>query len=115
MSTEPSGTMHGWILRTNLRPFVAEIAEVIRCREDLTALTAGVDGSDADNDQWCTVVLDGDVRVEAHFARTTDGQLLVDVELDGLPEALEVRCAQLLDLCCRYHLVDASDSSSSTR
>ncbi|MFG3604647.1 hypothetical protein [Micromonospora chersina] len=42
-------------------------------------------------------MLDGQPRVEMHFAGTDD-QVLVDVELDGTDESFEIRAALLLDL-----------------
>ena len=30
--------MHGWILGSNLLPFIDRIAEIIQCRDDLTAI-----------------------------------------------------------------------------
>ncbi|MFE1292444.1 hypothetical protein [Streptomyces sp. NPDC058751] len=105
MRTEPRGTMHGWILGSNLLPFVQAIAGMTRCRDDLTAIATGVDRSDADDDDWFNVVIEGDSRVELFFAKAPDGDVLVDVELEGLNEILEIRCSQLLDICCQYRLV----------
>ncbi len=97
--------MHGWIRRANLLPFVETIADLIGSELNDGALTAGVEGSDADDDSWCTFVLDGQPRVEMRFARTrTDDTVLVDVELDGIGEPLEIRAALLLDVCSRYRL-----------
>ncbi|GII54832.1 hypothetical protein Pth03_32210 [Planotetraspora thailandica] len=105
MQAEPRGTMHGWIWRANLLPFAETIADLVRCRLDDGALTAGIEGSDADDDSWFTFVLDGQPRVEMHFARTrTDDTVLVDVELDGIDKPLEIRTALLLDVCNRYRL-----------
>ncbi|MET9880383.1 hypothetical protein ABZZ36_38125 [Actinacidiphila glaucinigra] len=105
MQAEPHGTMHGWIWRVNLLPFVETIAELIRCRVDDGALTASIERSDADDDSWFTFVLDGQPRVEMRFARTrTDDTVLVDVELNGIDEPLEIRIALLLDVCNRYRL-----------
>ncbi|MEV6373812.1 hypothetical protein [Micromonospora musae] len=103
MPTEPRGTMHGWIWRANLLPFVETIADLVRYRLDDSELTAGVESSDADNDLWYTFVLDGQPRVEMHFAGTGD-QVLVDVELGGTDESFEIRAALLLDLCSSYRL-----------
>ncbi|SNT65596.1 hypothetical protein SAMN05421812_12445 [Asanoa hainanensis] len=94
--------MHGWIWRANLVPFAEMIADLVRSGLDDGALTAGVESSDAD-DSWFGFVLDGRPRVEMRFART-DETVLVDVELDGIGEPLEVRIGLLLDLCNRYRL-----------
>lgn len=72
MPTETRGTMHGWIWRGNLLPFVETIADLVRYRLDDSGLTAGVESSDADNDLWFTFVLDGQPRVEMHFAGTDE-------------------------------------------
>lgn len=90
--------MHGWIPGSNLLPFVGAIAGMARSEADLTAIAAGVDSSDADSEDWFGVVIEGDSRVELYFARTPDGDVLVDVELDGLEESVELRCCQLLDI-----------------
>jgi hypothetical protein len=103
MQTEPRGTMHGWIWRTNLLPFVETIADLVQCPLDKSGLTAGVEGSDADNDRWFTLVLGGQPRVEMHFAGADD-QVLVDVELDGTDESFEIRAALLLDVCSSFRL-----------
>nr|WTA65805.1 hypothetical protein OHB51_25380 [Micromonospora sp. NBC_00855] len=103
MRDEPHGTMHGWIWRRNLLPFVETIAYLVRYELDPSRLTAGVDGSDADDDRWFTLELDGQPRVELHFAAAEDS-VLVDVELDGNDERFEVRAALLLDVCSRYQL-----------
>ena len=103
MLTEPRGTLHGWIWRANLLPFVETIADLVRCRLDETGLTAGVEDSDANNDLWFTFALDGQPRVEMHFAGTDD-QVLVDLELDGTDESFEIRAALLLDVCSSYRL-----------
>ncbi|MFA1541375.1 hypothetical protein [Actinomadura monticuli] len=103
MQTEPRGTMHGWIWRANLLPFVETIADLVRCRLDESGLTAGLKGSDAEDDRWFTFVLDGQPRVEMHFAGGDD-RVLVDVELDGTDQSFEIRAALLLNICSTYHL-----------
>lgn len=103
MQAEPRGTMHGWIWRANLLPFVETIADLVRCRLDEGGLIAGVEDSDAGNDRWFTLVLDGQPRVEMHFA-STDDQVLVDVELEGTDEPFEIRAALLLGVCSSYRL-----------
>ena len=93
--------MHGWIWRVNLLPIVEIIADLVRCRVDERGLTDGVEDSDADNDRWFTLTLDGQPRADMKFAGTDD-QVLVDVELDGTDESFEIRVALLLDVCSRY-------------
>ncbi|MFI1994849.1 hypothetical protein [Actinoplanes sp. NPDC020271] len=105
MSVEPRGTMHGWILGTNLLPFVERISEITRCRNDVSAIAAGVDRSDADTDDWFGVVIEGDSRIELFFAKALNGDVLVDIELEGLDPGNEIRCAELLDICCQHRLV----------
>ncbi|WP_229070486.1 hypothetical protein [Actinoplanes sp. DH11] len=105
MLEEPRGTMHGWILGPNLLPFVERITEITRCRDDLSAIAAGVARSDADTDDWFDVVIEGETRVELYFAKAPDGDVLVDVELEGLDPDNASRCAELLDICCQYRLL----------
>lgn len=108
MHDEPQGTMHGWIWRTNVPPFVETIADLVGFRFDREALLSGVDGSDAESERWFTFVLDGRPPVELRLSRA-DQQVLVDVELDGITESLEIRAALLLDLCNRYELIPRTD------
>ncbi|MEU4689495.1 hypothetical protein [Actinoplanes sp. NPDC023714] len=104
---QTGGTMHGWIRRANVGPFLESIAELIRFGLDLDAATAGLNDSDADENRWLTVVMAGEQRVELHLAAAEEEAVLVDVELEGLDDALQLRIALLTDLCCSYILTPA--------
>jgi hypothetical protein len=86
-------------------------SELVRYRFDQwdeDAVSAGLEGSDAEADRWFEYSLDGESRVTLRCAVDVNASehVLVDVELDGTSEQFATQVALLIDVFSSYRVCD---------
>ena len=98
-----------WVRRQNLRPFVETLSRWVGYTFDDTdwlAIADGVDGTDADAQQWYTYLLDGVPRLDVSVALNVgDVPLSVRVLAEaGLPDVLRVQIEAAAEIFNAYDL-----------
>jgi hypothetical protein len=104
MMAEPAPAVGGWVWRENLQPLLEMASYLVAYRldpMDLEAVSAGLDGSDADGDVWFEYPL-GDVTLVLAVQRDGDEVL---VKASGAQDGrFADRFALLLTVFASYRL-----------
>jgi hypothetical protein len=107
MSDDVSGTVHGWVWRSNLMPFLKMASEFVRYRfdsQDERAIFTGLVNTDPDADLWFDYRLAGELVVPLRLA-SADDCVLIEIELDGLTERFDTQMAVLLNVFSVYRML----------
>ena len=106
MIEDVSGTLHGWIWRSNLLPFLKMTSDFVRYSfgsEDEDAVLTGLADTDPEASRWFDYQLAGELPVTLGLSGGED-VVLIDIDLDGLTERFVTQIGVLLDVFSVYRV-----------
>ena len=109
MDETAGGWLHGWVWRTNTRPFFESVAGLVGYsfdQLDLDAVTTGLEGSDAELEDWFEYPLVGRSTLTVRCASDVgaDEHVLVEIDLAGVTEQVAAKLEVLLDVFSAYEV-----------